>query len=440
MATILFIGQSTKQFSYYETSIRELVVRGHIVVLRYDIVFSRGTIYPALQNFLIESNATKFKWMSKAGLFARYISYFSRELRSYSWYLSRSDQSQYYTDRWADLFPGIMPNILKIEWVKRIIRHSTCLKLLETLERLMPAPCAVIKDIKAVLPDLVYVSPGNLRYSNEIAYVKAASKLGIPSVISVLSWDNLTNKGLFHWTPDIFLTWNRHHEEELKTLHAIDNERIKMVGAQLFDKWAQRDESFLPDEGLLEYTKDPYMLYLGSSSNIAKDESKVLKNITSQVLQKGHSCRIIFKPHPAHYEYYQKLSIDYVILLPKQFGLSETLQDIANFHHLVMSARCVIGINTSGFLDSVLIGKRTFAYLSAEHEQTQRLSAHYRLLTDYKVIIETNSYEQMVDLTDNDSAFIKNRNLFLASFVRPHGEANLAGFHAADVIESIINR
>lgn len=440
MATILFVGHSTRSFSYYETSIRELKMRGHIIVFRYDPVFSKEIIYPALQNFLNESNVTKFKWMSKAGLCTRYFSYFSRELRSYSWYLSRIDQSQYYIDRWADLFPGIMPNILKIEWVKRIIRHRTCFKLLETVERLIPAPCAVMKDIKDVSPDLVYVSPGNMRYSNEIAYVKAASKLGIPSVISVLSWDNLTNKGLFHWTPDIFLAWNRHHEEELKTLHDIDNERIKIVGAQLFDKWAQRDESFLPDERLLEYTKEPYILYLGSSSNIAKDESEVLKNIISQVLQKGHSCRIVFKPHPAHYEYYQKLSIDCVIVLPKQFGLSETLQDIANFHHLVMTARCVVGINTSGFLDSVLIGKRTFAYLSAEHEQTQRLSAHYRLLTGYRVINEINSYEQMIEMIDNDSAFIKNRKLFLASFVRPHGETNLAGFHAANIIESIINK
>jgi hypothetical protein len=435
MSTILFVGQSSKHFSYYETSLRELCERGHTVVFRYDPVFSRHTIYPALDNFLKDCKNTKLEWITKSSFISRYISFFFRELRSYSWYLNRTDQSLYYTNRWADLFPGIAAIILKIRGVKKIIKQRGFIYLLNLVERVSPVPSGVLNDIKKVSPDLVYVSPGNMRYSTEIGYVKAASKLGITTVIAVLSWDNLTNKGLFHWLPDTFLAWNRHHKKELMALHGVKDEQIKIVGAQLFDKWANIDKAPQPVRGLLDFTKNPYILYLGSSSNIAKDETEVLEKIMFQIKEHYNTCHIIFKPHPAYYKYYQKLNIEGVMLLPEEFGLSETKQDISNFNHLVMSSKCVIGINTSGFLDSVIIGKRTFAYLSSEHDETQRLSAHYQLMTEYQVIDQVESYSDIMQNLKNNNEFDKQRQRFIDDFVRPNGLEKTAGYWAANIIE-----
>lgn len=47
------------------------------------------------------------------------------------------------------------------------------------------------------------LSPVNMRFSEELDYLKAARELGIPTHLAVYSWDNLSTQGLIHMTPDM---------------------------------------------------------------------------------------------------------------------------------------------------------------------------------------------------------------------------------------------
>jgi hypothetical protein len=435
MKVILFVGQSTKHFSYYESSLIELKNQDYDIVFRYDKKFSNSIIYPAFNNF-IKSHGSSFKWIKKSCKCFQYIRFFIRELTTYAWYLRRSDQSKYYVDRWAELFPFPVSIILKTNLVRFFLSQKFLFNIFVFIERLTPVPFNILKDLREISPDIIYVSPGNMRFSCEIDYVKGAKKIGIPSFVSILSWDNLTNKGYFHAKPDFFLVWNVHHKFELLKLHAVALEKISIVGAQLFDKWFVNHDDLKIDPMLHSLIAQRYILYLGSSSNIAKDESFILKQISSDIKDAGEDFTILFKPHPAHFLKYKDLDINGVKVLPSNFGLSETPQDIVNFRYLVKKSECVVGINTSGFIDAVIIGKECFSYISDEHKQTQTACAHFKILEEYDILPKIKSYYHLLSMK-NRERFIKKRAFFINKFVLPEGRDRSAGEIAADKIISL---
>ena len=59
-----------------------------------------------------------------------------------------------------------------------------------------PLDPGVIRALKRWSPDLLIVTPMIDFTYGQTDYVKAARYLGIPSLLAVASWDNLTNKGL----------------------------------------------------------------------------------------------------------------------------------------------------------------------------------------------------------------------------------------------------
>jgi hypothetical protein len=434
MAKVLFVGQSTKHFSYYESSIRQLRKNGHEIVFRYDKIFSNNIIHPALKIYLSETNE-EFEWMSRPCSIYRYLLYFIRELRTYSWYLRREDQSLYYVERWADLFP-VISKLLKTRVFKKIISNTHIEIFLKKIEFILPPSGIILKDIKNISAQLVYVSPGNMRYSNEIEYLKAAKSLKTITVISVFSWDNLTNKGIFHCKPDYFLVWNRHHSDELVSLHEVPVNNIKVVGAQLFDKWLSKEKDINPDKEIKDMVGKKFILYLGSSSNIAIDETSIIKKFKSQIPQ-HENIKIIFKPHPANYKIYKNINIDGVVLLDEKYGLTESNKDVSNFECLVRNAKFVIGINTSGFFDAVIIGKKTYALISDAHSETQSLSAHFKLLSSYGVIQEIRSYDDILS-SKFDDEFNMKRKEFIVKFVRPNGIDVASGQTAAKYIQDLL--
>ena len=92
----------------------------------------------------------------------------------------------------------------------------------------------------------------------------------------MLSWDNLTTKGLIPFDPDAVLVWNDSHAEEARRIHGIPQDRIIVTGSPFFDKWFE-DGAGLPgrDEFCRKVGLDPsrrYLAWLGSSKNIAPDE------------------------------------------------------------------------------------------------------------------------------------------------------------------------
>ena len=73
-------------------------------------------------------------------------------------------------------------------------------KALLVVERAIPIDRAVFSLVERERPDVLLVTPLVDIGSDQVDYVKAAQRLGIRSALPVLSWDNLTNKGLIQST------------------------------------------------------------------------------------------------------------------------------------------------------------------------------------------------------------------------------------------------
>lgn len=74
----------------------------------------------------------------------------------------------------------------------------------------------------------------NIRFSEEVEYVKAANAIKIPTVVHVLSWDNLTTKGLCHIIPNLTLVWNEIQSQEAITIHEVPDDKILITGSLFF--------------------------------------------------------------------------------------------------------------------------------------------------------------------------------------------------------------
>jgi hypothetical protein len=72
--------------------------------------------------------------------------------------------------------------------------------------------------------------------------LRAARRLGIPTLCVVLSWDNLTSKGHMAVRPDRLVVWNEHMRQEAVDLHDYSPDQVDIAGVAHFDVYAHPDQ------------------------------------------------------------------------------------------------------------------------------------------------------------------------------------------------------
>ncbi|HEY9784029.1 MAG TPA: hypothetical protein V6D17_01420, partial [Candidatus Obscuribacterales bacterium] len=302
-------------------------------------------------------------------------------------------------------------------------------------------------------PDLVIASSINMRYSEELDYLKAAMQLGIPSMILVQSWDHLTTKGIYHAIPDMVVAWNNNHAGELMSIHGVPQDKIVISGSPFFDKW------FLPppvkvDREMFcrQFGLDPlrpYILYLGSSANIAEDESwlvralsEKLKHSQNEALRKAG---ILVRPHPANWKPMANFKEEGVVVwpAPSEFKILDFESDegTAWLKASLENALCTVGVNTSAMIDAVLLNKPCYAVVTGNYSLTQEQAKHFQNLVAYNVLDIVPdaahcvlAFEKLLNGGDKKEAM---RRKFIREFARPHGFTLSAGEIQAVAVEEV---
>jgi hypothetical protein len=291
-----------------------------------------------------------------------------------------------------------------------------------------------------------------MRFSEEVEYLKAAKSESIPTVVLVLSWDNLTTKGIFHLMPDLLLVWNQIQQDEAGRIHRIPRQRAVITGSPFFDKWfGQQDlleerDVFCRRIGLNPHKR--FMTYLGSSANIASDETWLVKDIHAHL--RGHShpeirgMEILVRPHPANAKHYEQLNSPGIQVWPRDGALPEVRQSQSDFYNSLVHCVATLGINTTGMIDSVIVDKPSMTLLAAKYGKTQVSAAHFKQLIAAGVLEVLTESAQVPDklfglLGDGDSKQLLRRE-FVRRFVRPHGLKTAAGYMAALAVEGAAMR
>jgi hypothetical protein len=429
---ILFCGRSTAQFPYHASIVAALLENGHNVRLLYDKEWSGKIAYGAsLTTFARKQPNLAVGWSLRRGDRWRSIIFPLRELRSVASYLNRPWQSPFYLKRWINYLPAGLRSFAQNRFGQRLLRSEFVGHTLKQIESIIPSDYGIKREIEAYAPDVVVCSPANQRFSEELEYLKAAKSLGIPTVLPVYSWDNLSTKGLIHVAPDLLLAWNGVHEQEAIDIHGLDPDRIVQTGSPFFDKWFAMQELRESREEFMEKVgldpAGPYLLYLGSSANIARDESWIVAEISKSLRDtEQEGMQVLVRPHPANNEVYNKVVTEGVSIWPRKRQLPEDPDSQADFINSVRHAVLSVGINTSGMIDALIQDRPVAAFVSEKFKATQEEAVHFQHMQTTGCLYEVHSVTEVLKLAQQiaageSDAMYRRRRDFVRAMVRPHG-------------------
>lgn len=454
---VLYVMRSFAHFIYHETTIESLLSQNAEVQIAFDEKWSAGRPDSYITHWSESHGLLPYIFFPTRRDKWRDLIFQIRELSTFASYLRRKGQSPFYLKRWERY---LSPQIQK--WLARpilgrafrlFLRSPIAKMLFSLIEKWTPASTEAIRFLEKINPDIVIVSPTNLRYSEEVEIVKATKKLKVPSVIPVLTWDNLTTKGLIHVRPDLLLAWNQSHAKEAQAIHRVPLKNITITGSPFFDKWFDRqfpnfDSSFYTRAGLK--ADMPFVTYLGSSANIAPDESGLVTKLAQGFKSRPEMAnwQILVRAHPANSRNFLKVTEDNVAFWPKpleqkgELGLPETDESLMDFKFALSCSECIIGINTSAMIEGIINDKPVIALLLKAFAKTQEEASHFQHLLESDVLYLATSVEQAFSIIDQLKRGIDpkkpNRQNFVRSFVRAN--ENSAGKIQADAILSFANQ
>jgi hypothetical protein len=313
---------------------------------------------------------------------------------------------------------------------------------LRAVERSLPVPQEVTQLLERERPDAVIVSPLLKRGSSQVAYLRAARRLGIPSALCVASWDNLTSTGLIHETPDLVTVWNDAQRKEAVHLHGIPPDRIVVTGAPRFDEWF--DHSPTTSRG--EYcnrlglpTDRPHILYVGSHKFTAPDEADWISRWVSAIRASGHAelrdVPVVVRPHSSgtlkvgsEGEGTLRHEGNLVVHPPDGAVVSDSAT-LSEYFDSIHHAAAVVGVNTSALIEAAVLGRSVHVLLAKRYRSTQQDSPHFDYLRTIGggLIVATRRPEAHADglaraLRGEDAEGAADRaRRFLGAFIRPHG-------------------
>jgi hypothetical protein len=300
-------------------------------------------------------------------------------------------------------------------------------------DRAIPPDPGAIKALRRWSPDLLIVTPMIDFTYGQTDYVKAARYLGIPTMLAVASWDNLTNKGLVQVCPDRVVLWNAIQEREAVDMHGIPAERVRKTGAQLYDHWFEMKPSltraeFCARAGDLDPAK-PIILYLCSSSFICRDEVAFVREWLGELRRFSKvlaEANVIVRPHPAHLEQWRNVDLSVfgnAAMWPRGGGVPIDDERKRGYFDSLFHADAVVGINTSGFIEAGIVGRRTLTPKSGHFDETQEGTLHFRYLAPLLTISPSlpehfAELERTITHKEETKAEVSS---FIADFVRPAG-------------------
>ena len=434
---ILFFVRHPLYLRNYEFVLQELAKRGH----RIELIFS--PLSKSVDRTLVDALEAAHPEIAEGQLRARTgwwwpVSDAIRMLRDYFRYLEPA-----YTQAPALVERGArrLPPQIRLAFEKLPLLKSRPVRRLadvvcRLLERAIPADPGIVSHLKRTKPDLVMVTPMIDFTYGQTDTVKAARALGIPTLLTVASWDNLTNKGLVQFPADRMLVWNAIQTREAVEMHGIDRGTVQETGAQLFDRWFEMEPSvdragFCKQVAGLD-PDQPIILYLCSSTFICKDEVSFVKEWLTALRgsddPKIRSANVIVRSHPSHFAQWQGVDLSEfgaVRIWPDGNGVPVDDERKRDYFDSLYFSDAVVGINTSGFIEAGIVGRRTLTLRTPQFAKTQDGTLHFHYLTEGGLLTVAETFDshlkQLGETLADPATAEEQVKAFVKSFVRPKG-------------------
>lgn len=330
----------------------------------------------------------------------------------------------------------------------RLLRKSRVLRhLFVRLERTLFRSAAHADLFKKYDPALLIINDiGTIDLSNFL--IAEAQQHGVEVVSVVLSWDNLTSKGIGGSTPEFAIAWNDNMKQELIRYHGMEPERIHVAGIAHFDDyfrqprtWADR-ATFLQSYQLSDLRKT---LFYGMSSPRLFRHNVQFIRLLLQACADGkfcQPCQLLIRFHPAFYvkkkgelatilqqiialkaEFGDLLALSQPLTVDQEFGAVQPIEDQKNLAAILEHSDVMINIFSTLMLEACIfdlpvinLGFYQFANMNLENQILKNLT-HIKRIVDYGAVriaySEEELYEQinmyLVDRSLDHSARMKVR-------------------------------
>jgi hypothetical protein len=305
------------------------------------------------------------------------------------------------------------------------------------LHRAIPCDVHIDAFLEANRPDVLIVTPLIEPGAPQAEYVRGARALGIPTVLCVASWDNLTNKGLIHGPPDLVTVWNEMMKREAVDLHGIAPHDVVVTGAQPFDHWfewkpSRTREAFCRQVGLPADRR--YVLYLCSSKFIAPEEVPFVRKWVEHIRHSGsralREIGVLVRPHPQNADQWQDVSLSdsgSIAVWPPEGAAPADAKSRADYFDSIYHSAAVVGINTTAEIESAIVGRPVFSVMAPEFRDTQDGTLHFDHLRRVNggllhLAASLSEHLEQLDAAIRDPQPGDGRSRrFVESFVRPYG-------------------
>ncbi|MBK8782845.1 MAG: hypothetical protein IPO22_13795 [Anaerolineales bacterium] len=430
---IAFVFSKAPHYFFYDQAVRLLYSMGHevVVVCRSGFEVNGNKSGRALIKLLEDEPCARLTDAIFRGRGAAF-SVMIRELANYANFL-RPGHPMPPSQPWENIYMRgrLSPRLYKAvkSRVGAAIFSTVFVRwLLRWIESLIPSEHKIEDWLKENAIEMVVVSPYIMTSDLEIEYVKSARKLGIPTIASVLSWDNLVSKGTYLVKPEWLFVWNQNLVEEAVRLHEFSRESIFTVGAPVYDPWfeitpALNRGQFCGQSGLNPAV--PFILFLGSSPTITELDVELIKALMTHLEKIDADKRpsILIRPHPYNPFDMTVFENDWVKVFPKQGGRPDMDDTRQTYFESLYYSAVVIGVNTTGFLDAAIVDKPCVTLMDEQMREGQGAHFNYLIDADYIEIARerTDIFEIIDRVLGGVDIKMENRRRFVRQFMRPNG-------------------
>jgi len=428
---ILFLARRYSYYRNYDSVIRSLAARGHVLHLAVDRENDEGL--PLIQRLAAFSPNITYEelpqkaaddWTWLAGRLRHGIEHLRYQHPMF-------DDTPKLRARSAERTPGGFVRLGEFIRHRAVWARRPLTALLDWLERAVPENPSFRAFIEQHRPDLVLLTPLIGLGSHQVDYLRAARSLAIPTGLAVWSWDHLSSKALIREVPDRVFVWNGTQQREAVEYHRVPEDRIAVTGAQCFDRWFGRRPSrdrYTLCQAIGLTPVRPFVLYVCSAPFLGSQPEApfVMEWVRRLRESKGvlGEVPILIRPHPSRTAEWADVDLspyrDVVV-----WGSNPVDPHSRNdyFDSLYHSA-AVVGLNTSAFIEAGIVGRPVLTILLPEWHENQLGTAHFRYLFDAGggLLESAPGFDQhLAQLERAVTAPPAGLRPFVREFVRPHG-------------------
>lgn len=211
----------------------------------------------------------------------------------------------------------------------------------------------------------------------EAKFLYAAKQAGISTLIHLLSWDNITSKGIFPVIPDRFIVWGEVMYKELKEYYGTDDDQVHICGVPHFDHHIKVKESpqyknLLSDLGL--NPELPYLFVAMSSPRFAPHEIDIVEWLAKAINDNkfGKQLQLIVRPHPQNVQgsladkkwigrldqlIGERVAIDYPRLVKSKVRWSMSQNDMDHLSNLLVGCSICLNSGSTVSIDALMMDK-----------------------------------------------------------------------------------